>query len=113
MVFGLVHFDFVNVPGGSPGAARIGGAHFDPRFQIGDLLVGKLLVVRRHLEVLVRVTNSADEKTFFGVAGDNGRAAIAAFLPAFAAVKEKAAFEFLRSLAVALVAIVDEDGTDL
>ena len=76
--------------------ARIGRAHFDPGFEIGDLLGGKLLVLRRHLQIRIGVAHRLDEQAFLRIAGHDGRAGLAAFQSPLARIEEQAAFDLLR-----------------
>src|SRR5205814_2377686 len=46
-------------------------SHLDPCSEIGDLAVGKFLVLGRHLQVFVGVANGLDEQTFLRIAGND------------------------------------------
>ena len=92
--------------------ARIWRAYFHPRDEIRDLRFGQLLALRRHLQIRIGVPDRFDERAFVGVAGDDHWSAVAAGEQSFASVERQAAFDFLGLLAVALVAMVGEDGPD-
>ena len=93
--------------------AWVGRAHLDPRDEVGDLRVGELLALGRHLEVRVRVADGADERGLVRVAGDDSGAGIAALEHALAGVEREAALDFALGGAVALEALAGEDGANL
>ena len=95
------------------GDARVGRAHFHPGFQCGDFFRRQFFALGRHLEIFIRVTHRLDQKTFVRIARFDGRAGVAAFQQRFAGIEQQAAFDFFAVLAVALVAVVGEDGADL
>ena len=113
MLPGLLHVGGVHRLGAGGFEARIGRAHADPLHEVGDEIVGKLLVARRHREVAVGVADGFDEEAFVRLAGDDGGAGVAALEPAVARVEREAAFDLLRARAVALVTILDQDRTHL
>ena len=94
--------------------ARVRRSHFHPRFEIGDLLLGKFAATfaRRHLHVFIGVTDRLDQKAFLRIARDNRRARIAALQHFVARVEQQPAFDLFGVLAVALVAMLDEEGPD-
>src|SRR5688572_13131781 len=90
----------------SGGSARIRSSHFHPNGQIVDLGLSELLVLGRHLQVGIGVTNRLDQQAFFGIAGNDGRAVVASLEKMIAAVEPEAALDFVSLLAVALEAVV-------
>jgi hypothetical protein len=92
--------------------ARIGRAHLHPCDEVRDLGFGQLLALRGHLQIWIRVTNGFNERAFVGVAGNDHGSAVATGEEAVAGVEGQAAFDLLGFLAVALVAMVGEDGPD-
>lgn len=91
--------------------ARIGRAHLDPTFKIGDDALVELSV-GGHLDFVVGVAERAKEKRGFGIAGDDGWAGVASFEERGGIIEAETAFGFVRFKAVAVVAVLDEDGTD-
>ena len=92
--------------------ARVGRAHADPRFEVGDLRGGKFLVLRRHLESAVAIADGADERAGIRIAGDDGGAGIAALEQAVARIEAQAALDAPALGGMALVAILHQHGPD-
>ena len=91
---------------------RPGHTGFHPLREVSDLAGGELLVLGRHLEIRVGVADSFDEETFPGVAGNDGRAGVAALEQTFERIEVKPALELLGLRAVAGVAVLGEQRTD-
>src|SRR5204863_9303594 len=89
-----------------------GRAHLDPAGDVVDDR-GRQLLLRRHLEVGVDVPDRLEEEALLRVAGDDRRAGVAALEDLLAAVEPEGALQLLRLGAVALVAALDEKGSDL
>jgi hypothetical protein len=77
------------------------------------LLVRQLLPLRRHLQVFIGVPDCLDEQTLLGIPGRHRRPGIAAGEYRFARIEHETAFDFLRRVAVAFVALLAEDRLDL
>ncbi len=97
--------------GGGCAGAWVRSAHFYPLDQ-GFHLSGRELLLRRHLHVLVLVTDGLDEQAFVRVASDERRAGVATGEDGIAGVQGEAALH-LGGGGVALEAALDEDGADL
>jgi hypothetical protein len=93
------------------GDARIGRAHLHPRFEVRDLRIGQLLV-RRHLEFFVLVTDGLDQPALVGIAEDNAGPGVAALEQAGARVEQQVRLQLVGFRAVALVAALDEERAD-
>jgi hypothetical protein len=94
-------------------AARIRSAQIHPGFKVSDDRSGQL-ALRRHLH-FVAVTQRLDQQAFLGIVGHDGRARVAAGLPAVSAVQKQAALQPLLALSflrVAFVAVLDQHGPD-
>lgn len=87
-------------------------AHFHPFRQIGDLLVGKLFALWRHLQIGIGVANGFDEQTAFRVARDDGGPGIASLGDAVAIFEGKVAAQFFRLRTVAFVTVVNKNRAD-
>src|SRR5205085_2566742 len=92
------------------GLARVGRARRDPALEVGGDGRRQPLL-RRHLQTVV--PQRLENQTLLGVAGDDGRAGVAAGADAVAGVEPQAALELRRLVRVARVALLDKDGTDL
>ena len=98
---------------GDFGFAGIGGAHFDPAFEVGDDVVGEFLF-GRHFHVRVFPGHGGVEGAGGGVAGgDGGMAGLAAEEGVLFVVEEQAAADFGGVGGVAFVAVLDEDRADV
>jgi hypothetical protein len=85
----------------------------DPGDEVGDLLPGEAVAFGGHEEVGIVASEGVEEEGFFGVTGgDGGLFGSAAAEEAGAGIYEQISFELLALRAVALVALVDEDGAD-
>ena len=95
--------------------ARIGRAHLDPCRDVRDLLCIELSSAarRRHLHVLVRVSDGLVDERFRGVAWDDAGAAVAALERGCGEVEREAALALAGFEAVALVALFAENRQDL
>ena len=91
--------------------ARIGGAHFDPALEIGDDGGLQFRAGLRHREIVVGVAHRLKEQAGGGIAADEGGAGVAAVEEGLAVVEGEAGFAFPAG-AMALVAILGEDGAD-
>ncbi len=91
------------------GDARVGRAQLNPSHQIADLGLGKLFPLGRHLQVGVGVAHCRNEQAPVGIARYHAGAGLAPFEQAFAGVEQQTAFDLLRLLTVAFVAMVGED----
>ena len=91
--------------------AGVGGTGGDPLFEVGEDVGVEFGAVFGHFEIGVFVADGLEEERCGGVAGDEGRAGVAAGLPAGARVEEEAAF-LLGGGAMAFVAFLSEDGAD-
>ena len=89
-----------------------GRSHLDPLFEQSDGAVGQGFL-GWHGGVFVFAADGVDEKRTLEVARDNGLAHLSAFEPAGFTVEEEAAFLLTFLLRVALVAMLNEEGTDL
>ena len=89
-----------------------GGAEGDPLLEVGDHLVGEFLL-GRHLQLIFGLLDGLDEQALLGVAGDEGRAVVAALAEPFAGVQGQAAANLLGALGVAAVALADQHGADV
>ena len=90
--------------------AGVGGAELHPLFERGDFL-GAERALGGHLQILVLPPDGLDEPALVGVAGNDDSAVIAALLPAGLGVEAEAAFLLL--LAVAFLAVLDEERANL
>ena len=108
MLPGLLHVGGVHCLRAGGFRARIGRAHADPFHEVGDEVVGKLLVARWHREIAVGIADGFDEQAFVRLARNDGRAGVAALEPAIACVEREAALDLLRARAVTLVTILHE-----
>ena len=105
------HRGGVHAGGDGGGAfAGVGGAELHPLFERGDFL-GAECALGGHLQVLVLPPHGLDEATLLRVAGDDDGAVVAALLPAGLGVEAEAAFLLL--LAVAFLAVLDEERANL
>ena len=94
------------------GGTRKRRAHFHPGFQTGDLLRSKFLVLGRHLQVRVRVTDGLDQQAPFSVTGDNSRTGISALEHSSGRIEPQTTLEFLGLLTVAAITMFREQGPD-
>ena len=85
----------------------------NPVREVGNLLVGKLVALRGHLEVRVLVADGVDDEAVLGLARDDRWPRVAAVEHALAGVQHEAALYLVGVAAVAFVATVREHGTDV
>ena len=98
---------------GRGGDAGIGGAAADPLGEVGDLRVSEFFALGGHLELVVFVTDRGEEEATRRLAGDEGRAGVAAGKEGGGGVEEETALDAVGIVAVALVTMLDQDGADL
>lgn len=84
--------------------ARIRCAFVDPADEVVDYIGWEAVGALGHAFLRVGVANESDQETLTRVAGNEGGARLAAFLPATAVVEPKSAFGFVAG--VTLVAMV-------
>ena len=68
---------------------------------------------RRHFQIGIVVADGLDEQTFLRLAGDDGRACVAAREHGRAGIQHEPALDFVSLVAVAFEAAIREDGPDL
>ena len=90
--------------------ARVRRAHLHPGFQIGNLLVGKFPVFRRHLEIGIRVAHRLDQQAALCIARNDGRTIVATSEQTRTRIQPETALYFFGVLTVALVTMLDEHG---
>ena len=92
--------------------SRIGSSAFHPGDEVpNDGL--RQFPRGRHLEFLVAVPDRLDEAAGFGVARHEGRTRVTALEEAGTGIEVQPPFELFRLRAVALEAVLDQDGSDL
>ena len=92
--------------------SRIGSADTNPPFEVSDRALRQRLV-RRHLEILVRVANRANQQARVGITGNDRRTALAALEKRRARVEKKSALRLLRASRMTSVALLCEQGTNV
>jgi hypothetical protein len=98
---------------GGGGVARgPGRALPDPGLQIGDLFVREAFL-RGHLEVVVDPADRFQEQAFLRISRDERRPGVAPFQGAFAGIEVQTALEFFRLRAMAGIASLGQQRTDL
>ena len=91
--------------------SRVRRPHFDPRFEVADLLRAQpFRLLGRHVEVVVAVPDGMDEQALFGIARNHRGARFAAPQQALARIQVELRLHLVA--AVALVAAVGQDGAD-
>ena len=95
------------------GGGKVGYYLSKELIESGNESVRKLLVPRRHLQILVLVMDRRHEKALVRLAGDKSGAGVATLENRVACVEQQAAFHLLRPLAVTLVTVFGKDGANL
>src|SRR5207245_6587122 len=72
-----------------------------------------LLVVRRHLQVFIRISDRLDQQSLVRLAWNDGRSVVAPLQDPIARVEKQPAFELFGILAMALIAILDKNRPNL
>ena len=92
--------------------ARVGCPHRHPALEVGDHLVGQLLL-GRHLEVVVLVADRLDQQALLEVARHDRGAEVAPLADALPRVEHEVRLDLLGRRGVALVAVLDQHRADL
>ena len=74
--------------------ARVGCAHHDPLFKVGNNRLGQLFL-GRHFQILILVTNGFDQQTFLQFSRDHGVARFAALTDAHAGIEHQFTLQLL------------------
>src|SRR5438128_1235107 len=104
-LFGPLEVDPLLLRGGA--IARIKGPLLDPGRKVCDHRVGQFSPWR-HLELLI--AKSLQKQAGRRIARNNGRAALAAFPDAIAAIQQQSTADLLRAGRVTLIAMIYQDG---